>query len=151
MEKYYIDVNTFVDTILQTIFRFGGSRPIILSSFSPEVCILASTKQNVYPVLFLNDAGLSPTGDIRASSLQEAIHFAKSLNLYGVVSASEPFVMSPKLVKFTRGAGLACASYGAQNSNPAFAKVQVQAGINAIITDNVSLIAKGVFRSEVPN
>ncbi|KAK6357238.1 Glycerophosphocholine phosphodiesterase [Orbilia javanica] len=151
MEKYYIDANTFVDTILQTIFKFGGSRPIILSSFSPEVCILASVKQNVYPVMFLNDAGLSPTGDIRASSLQEAINFAKSLNLFGVVSASEPFVMSPKLVNFTKKAGLACASYGSQNSNPTFAKLQVQAGIDAIITDNVPLITKAIFRPELPN
>jgi hypothetical protein len=37
----------------------------MLSSFSPEVCILLSLKQDIFPMFFLNDYGDCPTGDVR--------------------------------------------------------------------------------------
>lgn len=125
MEPYAIELNTFVDAILDRIYSFGANRAIIFSSFSPEICILLSIKQRSFPVLFLNDAGNFPTGDVRASSLQEAIHFAKNWDLSGIVMASEPFVMCPKLLKYARSSGLFCASYGALNDDPQGAKVSI--------------------------
>ncbi|KAI9780710.1 MAG: Glycerophosphocholine phosphodiesterase [Peltula sp. TS41687] len=142
MDPYAIELNTFVDAILDKIYSFGANRSIIFSSFSPEICILLSIKQRHFPVLFLNDAGNFPTGDVRASSLQEAIHFARSWDLSGIVMASEPFVMCPKLLKYARSLGLFCASYGALNNDPQSAKIQAEAGLDAIIVDDVHLISK---------
>ena len=51
-----MELNKFLDTILEVLFKFGRARHIFLSSFSPELCILLATKQRVYPILFLNDA-----------------------------------------------------------------------------------------------
>lgn len=124
MDTYAIELNTFVDTILDKIYQLGANRAIIFSSFSPEICILLSVKQPSYPVLFLNDAGMFPTGDVRASNMQEAVHFAKRWNLAGIVLASEPLVMCPKLVEHTRASGLICASYGSLNNDPKNAKVK---------------------------
>jgi glycerophosphoryl diester phosphodiesterase len=120
-----IEINRFVDTILDTILSHHSchSRPIMFSSFSPEICILVSLKQTSFPIFFLSDSGNWPTGDVRASSLQEAIHFAKRWNLDGVVMASEPFVYAPKLVGVTKERGLVTASYGALNNEPECAKV----------------------------
>jgi glycerophosphoryl diester phosphodiesterase len=125
MDLYAIELNLFVDTILSRIFQQPsiGARPMIFSSFSPEICILLSLKQSSYPVLFLNDSGNYPTGDIRASSLQEAVHFVKRWNLDGIVMASEPFVLAPRLIGLARNKGLVCASYGALNDDPRSAKV----------------------------
>jgi glycerophosphodiester phosphodiesterase len=123
MDTYAVELNTFVDAVLEKVSSLGANRPINFSSFSPEICILLSTKQRSYPVLFLNDAGNFPTGDVRASSLQQAIHFAKSWNLSGVDMASEPLVMCPKLVKHVRDSGLVCSTYGTQNNDPKNAKV----------------------------
>lgn len=124
MDTFATELNLFLDTILHVVYNFAGSRPIFFSSFSPELCILLSSKQHVYPVLFLNDSCNWPTGDIRAVSLQEAMRFAKKWDLVGVVMASEPFVASPILIDFVKSSGLVCGSYGAQNDDPRCAKVR---------------------------
>ncbi len=123
MEPYSVELNTFVDTILHTMYQHCAHRPIVLSSFSPEVCILLSNKQRTFPVMFLNDAGNYSTDDIRASSLQQAVHFAKRWDLSGIVMASEPFVMCPKLAQYVKSLGLSCASYGSLNNDPKCARV----------------------------
>ena len=83
MDRYAPEINTYVDIILEIIYRLGGGRSITFSSFSPEVCILLSLKQQDYPVLFLSKGGSVPTGDVRCSSLQQSIRFAKRWNLAG--------------------------------------------------------------------
>lgn len=123
MDTYAVELNSFVDTVLTKVYDLGKKRKIIFSSFNPDICLLLSFKQPSIPILFLTDAGGNPVGDIRASSLQEAIRFASRWNLLGVVSAAEPLVNSPRLVKVVKEHGLVCVSYGAMNNDPA--KVQV--------------------------
>lgn len=122
-----IELNVFVDTILSSVLLHPScrSRSIMFSSFSPEVCILVSLKQTTFPIFFLNDSGNFPTGDVRASNLQQAIHFAKKWALDGIVMASEPFVYAPKLVGLAKGEGLMTASYGVLNNEPDYAKVSL--------------------------
>ncbi|KAH8755761.1 Glycerophosphoryl diester phosphodiesterase family-domain-containing protein [Diaporthe sp. PMI_573] len=144
MDTFATELNLFLDTILHVVYNFSGSRPIFFSSFSPELCILLSSKQHVYPVLFLNDSCNWPTGDIRAVSLQEAMRFAKKWDLAGVVMASEPFVASPILIDFVKSSGLVCGSYGAQNDDPRCAKIQADAHLNAIVVNKVREIAQAL-------
>ncbi|PGH05743.1 hypothetical protein AJ80_08300 [Polytolypa hystricis UAMH7299] len=138
------EINIFVDKTLEKIYRLAGNRPIILSSFTPEVCILLSIKQQRYPVLFITNAGKLPIRDMekRAGSLQIAVRFAKRWNLAGLVVACETFLLCPRLVGYVKGCGMICASYGGPNSVPENVKMQVDAGIDIIITDKVGLIAK---------
>ncbi len=123
MDLYGVELNLIVDTILDKVHSLAGDRAIVFTSFSPELCIIASHKQQRYPVMFLNESNLFPTGDIRASNLQQAVHFARRWGLPGVVMSSEPFVASPKLVRFVHDAGLVCVSFGALNDEPENAKV----------------------------
>ena len=97
MELCAMELNFFVDTILIMIFRLCGHRNMTLSSFSPEICILLACKQQTFPILFIYKAGSVFAGDVRASSLQGAIDFAKAWNLAGIVMLSDPFVMCPRL------------------------------------------------------
>ncbi|KAF2869520.1 Glycerophosphodiester phosphodiesterase domain-containing protein, partial [Massariosphaeria phaeospora] len=142
MDPYAMELNLFTDSILQVLFTYGGNRSMFLSTFSPELCILLVRKQKTYPVLFLNDSNNYPTGDPRALSLQSAVHFARAWKLQGIIMASEPFIASPKLVKFVQGQKLFCASYGGLNDDPECAKIQADAGIDAIIVNKVKLITK---------
>ncbi|OKL56316.1 hypothetical protein UA08_08438 [Talaromyces atroroseus] len=144
MDTYAVEVNSFVDTVLNKVYELGEGRNMIFSSFNPDICLLLSFKQPSIPVLFLTDAGSSPVGDIRASSLQEAIRFASRWNLLGVVSTAEPFVLCPRLVRVVKESGLVCVSYGTQNNNPDNAKLQVTNGIDAVIVDSVLAIRKGL-------
>lgn len=118
MDQYAVELNSFIDTVLQKVYDKMGVRNVIFSSFNPDVCLMLSFKQPSIPVLFLTDAGTSPVGDVRAASLQEAIRFASRWNLLGVVSAATPLVMCPRLVKVVKESGLVCVSYGTLNNDP---------------------------------
>ncbi|KAK0753576.1 Glycerophosphoryl diester phosphodiesterase family-domain-containing protein [Schizothecium vesticola] len=122
MDLFTVKLNKFLDCILDIIYEFGGDRPILFTSFSPELYMALAAKQDTYPILFLNDSCNWPTGDVRTISIQTAVHFSRHLGLDGVVMASEPFVASPKLVKAMQDRGLYCASYGALNDEPDKAK-----------------------------
>jgi glycerophosphodiester phosphodiesterase len=127
MDQYAVELNSFVDTVLQKVYDMMGKRNVIFSSFNPDICLMLSFKQPSIPVLFLTDAGTSPVGDVRAASLQEAIRFASRWNLLGVVSAAEPLVMCPRLVKVVKESGLVCVSYGTLNNDPNNVMVSITA------------------------
>lgn len=118
MDTYAVEVNSFVDCVLTKVYDLGKGRDIIFSSFNPDVCLLLSFKQPSIPVLFLTDAGTDPAGDIRATSLQEAIRFASRWNLLGLVIEAEPLILSPRLVRVVKESGLVCVSYGTMNNTP---------------------------------
>lgn len=124
MDTFAVELNSFVDTVLSKVYDLCKKRKVILSSFNPDICLLLSFKQPSIPILFLTDAGTSPVGDIRASSLHEAIKFASRWNLLGIVSAAEPLCNSPRLVKVVKENGLVCVSYGMMNNDPAMVQVK---------------------------
>ncbi|CAG8018542.1 unnamed protein product [Penicillium salamii] len=123
-----IEINTFIDEILAHISRAQSGRRIMLSSFSPEVCILLAIKQNTYPVLFITNAGKLPMSDmeIRASSLQAAVRFAKRWDLAGIVFSSETLILCPRLVGYVKRTGLICGSYGPLNNVSENSKVSIK-------------------------
>lgn len=124
MEPYWTEMNEYIDTTLDVVYELAGNRSIFFTCFNPEVCILLSIKQKTYPVVFLNDSMISgPAGDQRATSLQQAMRFARQWSLQGIVMAAEPFVAAPKLIKYVRDQGLVCGSYGSLNDVPELAKV----------------------------
>jgi glycerophosphodiester phosphodiesterase len=85
-------------------------------------------KQQSYPVIFITNAGKQPITDmeIRAGSLQVAVHFAKKWNLSGIVFASETLILCPRLIEYVKSSGLSCGSYGPLNNIPENAIVSLQ-------------------------
>lgn len=124
MDAYAVELNSFCDTVLTKVYDLAKGRHIIFSSFNPDICLCLSFKQPNFPLLFLTDAGTSPVGDVRASSLQEAIRFASRWNLLGIVSNTEPFTNSPRLVRVVKQHGLVCVSYGAENNDSLMVQVR---------------------------
>ena len=126
MDAYAVELNSFCDAILAKVYDHlvdGSQRHVLFSSFNPDVCLCMSFKQPSIPILFLTDAGCCEVGDVRATSLQEAIRFARRWNLLGIVSAAEPFVISPGLVRVVKENGLVCVSYGVQNNKTELVEV----------------------------
>lgn len=145
MGEISIDRNFYVDTILKEIYDCNtDGRDIILSSFHPDICLLASLKQPNIPILFLTEAGTQFMADIRASSLQNAIRFAKKWNLLGIVSAAETLVKTPRLAQVVKSSGLVCVTYGTLNNEPELAKIQMKAGVDAVIVDSVLGVREGI-------
>lgn len=125
MDAYAVELNSFCDAVLAKVYDHLGRqrRRVIFSSFNPDVCLCLSFKQPSVPILFLTDAGSCEVGDVRATSLQEAVRFARRWNLLGIVSAAEPFVISPRLVRVVKESGLVCVSYGVQNNRTELVEV----------------------------
>ncbi|EGV60926.1 Glycerophosphocholine phosphodiesterase [Yamadazyma tenuis] len=139
------DVNHYVDTILQVVYDENlTGRDIILSSFHPDVCLMLSLKQPTIPILYLTEAGTHSMADIRASSLQNAIRFAKKWNLLGIVSAAETLVKTPRLAQVIKSSGLVCVTYGVLNNSPENCKIQMKAGVDAVIVDSVLAVREGI-------
>ncbi|KAH6885796.1 Glycerophosphoryl diester phosphodiesterase family-domain-containing protein [Thelonectria olida] len=148
MDTYAVELNSFCDTVLSKVYDLAGERHIIFSSFNPDICLCLSFKQPSIPILFLTDAGCCEVCDVRASSLQEAIRFASRWNLLGIVSAAEPLINSPRLVKVVKENGMVCVSYGVLNNDPIMVQRQVKQGIDAVIVDSVLAIRKGLTSAE---
>ncbi|KAL2853230.1 Glycerophosphoryl diester phosphodiesterase family-domain-containing protein [Aspergillus pseudoustus] len=148
MDTYAVELNSFVDTVLKKVYEMGQGRNMLFSSFNPDICLLLSFKQPSIPVLFLTDSGSSPVGDIRASSLQEAIRFASRWNLLGVVTQAECLVLCPRLIRVVKESSLVCVSYGTLNNDPDKVKLQAAEGIDAVIADSVLAIRKGLTEHE---
>lgn len=168
MDTYAVELNSFVDTVLTKVYDLGTGRDVLFSSFNPDICLLLSFKQPSIPVLFLSDAGASPVGDIRASSLQEAVRFASRWNLLGIVTQAEPLVLCPRLVRIVKESGLVCVSYGVLNNDGVNVDVsvpqvfpiiltdltilsvqyQVAEGIDAVIVDSVLGITNGLIQRQ---
>lgn len=151
MDSYAVEINSFVDTVLTTVYDLGKGRNMIFSSFNPDICLLLNFKQPSIPVLFLTESGTSKAGDIRATSLQEAVRFASRWNLLGLVSTAQPFVVAPRLVRVVKESGLVCVSYGTLNNEPEKVKLQVKQGIDAVIVDSVLAIRKGLTEHSTSN
>ncbi|KAJ5108608.1 hypothetical protein N7456_005283 [Penicillium angulare] len=139
-----LEINEFVDRILDEIFRNARGRKIILSSFTPEICILLTVKQQKYPVMFITNAGKLPANDMetRASSLQAAVRFSKRWDLAGIVFASDIFLLCPRLVGYVKQSGFVCGSYGTLNNDPESVRLQQAAGIQMLMADRVGFVSK---------
>ncbi|OAL71934.1 hypothetical protein A7D00_3966 [Trichophyton violaceum] len=139
-----IELNTFVDTVLTLITCYAGSRNIIFSSFTPEICILLAIKQKAYPIFFITNAGKPPVVDKeeRAGSVQVAVRFATKWGLAGVVFASDVIVMCPRLVSYVKSKGLVCATYGPLNNIPESVELQTKSGVDLLVADRIALVSK---------
>lgn len=149
MDTTVIEMNAWVDAILKVVYdHVDSGRNIIFSSFNPDVCLMLSFKQPSIPILFLTEGGTREMVDIRASSLQEAIRFASRWNLLGIVSAVEPLVLCPRLIKVVKETGLVCVTYGTKNNEPENVRLQVEQGVDALIVDRVLAIDKELREGE---
>ncbi|KAF2994903.1 hypothetical protein E8E14_002469 [Neopestalotiopsis sp. 37M] len=146
MDTIAMELNLYLDMILDIVFRHGKNRPIFFSSFSPELCFVLSNKQQIYPILFLTESGYIPTRDIRATSFQEAVRFAKKWNLEGVAIRSQPLVAAPELIDLVKSSGLVCASWGDLNDEPESVKLQADFHLDVIITNKVGEVVLALER-----
>ncbi|SCU93605.1 LAFA_0F17282g1_1 [Lachancea sp. 'fantastica'] len=141
-----VELNHWCDTVLNTVYDNVNGRDIIFSSFHPDVCIMLSLKQPSFPILFLTEGGTKKTVDARAASLQNAIRFAKTWDLLGIVSAAKPIIKAPRLAQVIKSNGLVCVTYGVDNNNPDVAQIEMDAGVDAVIVDSVLAVRRGLTK-----
>ncbi|SCU92045.1 LAMI_0E08504g1_1 [Lachancea mirantina] len=145
-----VELNHWCDTVLKVVYDNAKGRDIIFSSFHPDICVMLSLKQPSIPILFLTEGGTQKMADPRAASLQNAIRFARSWNLLGIVSAAKPIVRAPRLAQIVKSNGLVCVTYGVDNNDPEVAKIEMDAGVDAVIVDSVLAVRRGLTKYASP-
>lgn len=143
--QFVFEANEYCDEILKVVFEESQDRPVIFSSFHPDICLLLSLKQPNFPVFFLTESGMSQLpSEPRANSLQQALKFSASANLLGIVSHSTPLVEAPRLIQLVKQNGLLLFTYGPRNNEVEAVRLQVAHGVDAVIVDSVARIRKGL-------
>lgn len=120
-------------------------RKIVLSSFSPDACIIVSGMNPVYPVMMLTDAGYYTFPDERRNSIGAAYELAKSNGMFGVVTYSHVLPSQEVLAQFEKE-GLVFMSYGEKNNENSHSVKQIEMGIHAVIVDNVMEVHNSISK-----
>lgn len=116
-----LDVNVFVDAILNVVFDHARAqraqspdavRSVVFSSYNPQLCTALNWKQPNFPVFLCNDLGREDTlpsvGLIqshgrRSASIKEVVRIAQSNNFMGLICFSRLLVRLLSLTFLNRG------------------------------------------------
>ncbi|KAF8474962.1 ankyrin repeat protein nuc-2 [Kalaharituber pfeilii] len=126
------DLNASVDSILNVVFEGAravrrvhpeGARPVMFSSYNMNICTALNWKQPNYPVFYCNDSGNEPiqepvgVGFSRRGSvsIKEAVSFAASNNLMGIICSLKLLGLVPALVQSIKEAGLVVVAHISDN------------------------------------
>ena len=71
--------------------------------------------------------------DRRCTSIKEAIKFARSNNLLGVICEATPLIQVPSLITHIKESGLILTSFGAANRDPQLVHIQKSHGVDALM------------------
>jgi len=132
--RHQLDLNDVADSLLRTVYDTSTGiegpvvrRPVVFTSFSPDVCAALNWKQPNYPVFFASQCGersrwlpsatalsIDDVHDYRFSSLDSAVEFSKSNNLLGVLLDAGLLARVPSLIQGVKDLGLLIGTYGAQ-------------------------------------
>ncbi|KAJ1734383.1 phosphate system positive regulatory protein pho81 [Coemansia biformis] len=133
----------------------GGQRNTIFCSYSPTVCVALNWKQPNYAVFLLTtgresldqDAGSSARSVARAAgapsfgpssnhlSLKEAVRFACTNNLLGIMCSASLLTRVPALIDSIKSNGLVAISFGPENRDDKLCLAQKDHAVDAIMCD----------------
>ncbi|KAJ2617223.1 Glycerophosphocholine phosphodiesterase [Coemansia sp. RSA 1365] len=125
------EVNLFLDCILDVVYKHVGSpfvstsqrskgyRPVMFTSFHPDICLLLAHKVGQdFPIMLLTNSGISDTADKRCKSMDVAVRMAKWAGLAGILTHVDPVMQSPRIVSLARRHKLLVTTYGGPDSKP---------------------------------
>ncbi|RPB28530.1 ankyrin repeat protein [Terfezia boudieri ATCC MYA-4762] len=127
------DLNSSVDSVLSVVFesaralRTAGPesvRGVMFSSYNMNICTALNWKQPNYPVFYCNGLGDEHIRDQvgvgfaprRSVSIKEAVAFASSNNLMGIICSSKLLALVPALIQSVKEAGLVVVAHTCDDS-----------------------------------
>jgi len=140
-EEYLIHV---LQVILKVVYENAQERPILFSTFQPDVALLMKKLQHTYPVYFLTNGGNEVYDDVRMNSLEEAKKLALGGGLDGIVSEVKGIFRNPSVVREIKESNLSLLTYGKLNNVPEAVHVQYLMGVEGVIVDLVQEITSAV-------
>ncbi|KAJ7233137.1 cyclin-dependent protein kinase inhibitor [Mycena haematopus] len=152
--RYRLQLNSFVDSVLRTIYSTSGSvhgarRRIVFTSFSPDVCAALNWKQPNYPVFFASQCGKKLSQpkysscpdmeDWRTTSVGAVVEFARANNLLGIFVDAGLLMRVPSLIDGIRNAGLLVGINGASEISEPLTSASALEGtpVDAFVRDGM--------------
>ncbi|GJD05554.1 Glycerophosphodiester phosphodiesterase GDE1 [Galdieria sulphuraria] len=142
------DRNVFVDAVLDCVcksFVEKKQRTIVFLSFDPDICYLLKCKQEYFPVLLLcSETRFSSDDhfDLRTMDIQNAVNWSIHQKLDGMAILSDILFEKPNIVSELKNNGLKVFCFGAITSQEDKAKNLIKLGVDGLIADNVTCLAK---------
>uniref|UniRef100_A0A1A9W3F8 GP-PDE domain-containing protein n=1 Tax=Glossina brevipalpis TaxID=37001 RepID=A0A1A9W3F8_9MUSC len=139
-----IDKNFFVDEVLKTIIDKGCGRPLIFSSFDPDICTMFRYKQNIFPVMFLSMGETKkwePFLNLRTRTFEQAINNAQAFELAGTAPHAEDFLGAngANMIQKARNLGQAALVWGDDCNSKEAVKYFQDIGATATCYDRADL------------
>ncbi|PWA38748.1 PLC-like phosphodiesterase, TIM beta/alpha-barrel domain-containing protein [Artemisia annua] len=141
-EEEYL--NHVLQVILKVVYENAQERPVLFSTFQPDVALLMKKLQHTYPVYFLTNGGNEIYDDVRRNSLEEAKKLAIGGGLDGIVSEVKGIFRNPSVVREIKESNLSLLTYGKLNNVPEAVHVQYLMGVEGVIVDLVQEITSAV-------
>ncbi len=134
------EMNLFVDLILKTVLKHGGSRRIVFSSFNPDVCTMVRSKQNKYPVLFLtqcvNDK-YEAYRDPRTWNVANASRFVSMAEILGMNVIADEILREPDQVAKVKARGQIIFVWTDDKNDKATVDYLKSLGLDGIVYDRM--------------
>ncbi|KAI0638270.1 cyclin-dependent protein kinase inhibitor [Trametes polyzona] len=157
--RHQLDCNDVVNSVLRTVYDTSSldgqmaRRPVVFTSFAPDVCAALNWKQPNYPVFLASQCGersrappsataldIDDGHDYRLWSLDAAVEFSKMNNLLGVILDAGLLARVPSLIQGVKDFGLLVGTFGLPEDLerlPSSAAGAEAAGVDAILHDGV--------------
>ncbi|KAL6209762.1 hypothetical protein ACLB2K_020701 [Fragaria x ananassa] len=128
----------------KVVNKHAKDRPIMFSSFQPDVVLMIRKLQSTYPIYFLTNGGSEIYKDVRWNSLEEAIKVCIAGGLQGIVSEVRAILRDPNAVTRIKDSNLCLLIYGHLNNIPEKVYMQHLMGVEGVIVDLVGEITEAV-------
>uniref|UniRef100_A0A1A9W9A9 GP-PDE domain-containing protein n=1 Tax=Glossina brevipalpis TaxID=37001 RepID=A0A1A9W9A9_9MUSC len=132
------DINEFVDSILEIVFKFGGSRRIMFSALRADICTVIRLKQNKYPVIFFAKGFQSDYLDPIGQKLFNICAFAHAMQLLGIGTNNAELLNHIGNLSYIKKTDLRIISWGAENRSIAVREKMEFVEVNGIIWDRIN-------------
>ncbi|KAI0650656.1 cyclin-dependent protein kinase inhibitor [Trametes meyenii] len=129
--RHQLDLNDVVNSVLRTVYDTSSlegqmaRRPVVFTSFAPDICAALNWKQPNYPVFLASQCGepsrappsvtalnIDDVHDFRLWSLDAAVEFSKMNNLLGVILDAGLLARVPSLIQGVKDLGLLVGTFG---------------------------------------
>lgn len=121
------------------------ARPLLFSSFDPDICQDVKRRRPQDWVMFLTTGGTSYHADRRRMTIDAAIEVAALNGLEGIIVDSGALHLDRGAVDRARREGLKLMTYGVENDDVGWILAQQSLGVHGVIVDDVAKMSMALL------
>merc|ERR1712098_625322 len=133
-----MEMNSFLDPILECVLEYSGDRAVVFSSFNADICTMLVHKQNKFPVLLLTQGENSKYPDLadpRTWTVHQGVLCASMSDLLGLSVMAEALLRDPGQMELVRERGLVIFVWTDEDNSPETVRRLKELGVDGVIYD----------------